>query len=75
MARFVYEPRHPGDPVATQTLGVAFVAGEPSEVSEDAAAILRGNPWFREVVEGEAVVVPPPAPEPRRGPGRPRKVN
>lgn len=73
MARFIYEPRHPGDPVATHTQGVAFVAGEPCEVSEDAAAILRGNPWFREVVAAAPVAVEGEAPV-RRPPGRPRKV-
>lgn len=48
MPRFIYQP-HPHDPVETATLGVAFSAGVPAEVSEDAAVILRGNPWFVEV--------------------------
>lgn len=48
MPRFTYQPGT-DDPAETATLGVAFSAGVPSEVSEDAAVILRGNPWFVEV--------------------------
>lgn len=54
-----------------------WITGEPRLI-EDAEAIawLRRHPHWREVIEGEAEEAPPPAIEPpRRGPGRPRKVN
>ena len=73
MPRFIYRPRQ-DDPAATRTQGVAFVAGEAVLVPEAVAVALRGNPWFSEVIEGEAVQADDEPAPPRRGPGRPRKV-